>query len=167
MSRHLPVTALALLVAVPLPWLACGGGESKPPESPASESSSSSSDESKAADTPAPAGSASASSAADTSSSKSAAPEETAAAAPPPPSFGSTDCGQCVDKTCAKPAAACGKDTDCTTTLDAIHSCSSGAAACVDGASLPSTAKPKKLAKAYEACVKKAATSKACKAKCP
>ncbi|MGO9833607.1 MAG: hypothetical protein ACLP1X_05275 [Polyangiaceae bacterium] len=165
MSRHLPVTALALLVAVPLPWLACGGGESKPPESPASESSASaSSDESKAADMPAPAASASAS--ADTSSSKSAAPAETATSAPPPPSFGSTDCGQCVDKTCAKPAAACGKDTDCTTTLDAIHSCSSGAAACVDGASLPSTAKPKKLAKAYEACVKKAATSKACKTKC-
>jgi hypothetical protein len=166
MSRHLPATVLALVVAVPLPWLACGGGESKPPESPASENSAAASAEESPASEPAPAASASSSSASDTSASKSA-PEETATAAPPPPSFGSTDCGQCVDKTCAKPAAACGKNTDCTATVDAIHSCSSGAAACVDGATLPTAAKPKKLAKAYEACVKKAATSKACKAKCP
>jgi hypothetical protein len=90
----------------------------------------------------------------------------TAEAAPPPaPTFGSTDCGQCVDKTCAKPAAACGKNTDCQSTLDSVHSCSSGAATCVASPNLPSAAKPKKLATAYETCAKKA-VAKACKAKC-
>jgi hypothetical protein len=163
MSRaHLPIASLVLIVAVPLAWLACGGGESKPPESAASESSSSASSSAPASDSAAPADSASAAPAADTAS---AAPEPAASAPPPPPNLGSTDCGKCLDKTCAKPAAACGKDSDCQSTLDSIHGCSSGAASCIDGATAPTAAKPKKLAAAYEACAKKA-VAKACKAKC-
>jgi hypothetical protein len=79
-----------------------------------------------------------------------------------------TDCGKCVDKQCTKQAAACGKNTDCQATIDSFHSCGSdkGAAACVSAASMPSAAKPKKLAGAYTACATKAVTSKACKASC-
>jgi hypothetical protein len=161
-AHRFPLTALVLVATVPLAWLACGGGESKPAESPATESSAAASSEPSGSDMPASSASASASTA-DTSSATSPSAEATAST-PPPPSFGTTDCGQCVDKTCAKPAAACGKNTDCQSTLDGIHSCSSGAA-CVDSATLPSTAKPKKLATAYQTCAKKA-LAKACKAKC-
>jgi hypothetical protein len=167
MSRAptLPLISLVLIVTVPLAWLACGGGETKPPESPADESSAS------AASSEAPAGSdsaaASASAApAETPSAPTATAEATAAAPPPAPSFASTDCGKCVEKTCAKPEAACGKNSDCQSMLDSIHSCSSGGAACIDSATAPTAAKPKKLAAAYEACAKKAVAAKACKAKC-
>jgi hypothetical protein len=161
-AHRLSVTSLALIAAVPLAWFACGG-ESKPPESPASESSATpSSAEPAASEAPASSGSAAAS---DTSAAPTATSEATAAAAPPPPSFGSTDCGKCVDKTCSKQAAACGKDTDCQVALDTIHSCSQSGAACVEAATPPSAAKAKKLAAAYEACGKKAA-AKACKAQC-
>ena len=49
-----------------------------------------------------------------------------------------------------------------------FHSCGSdkGASGCLDAAQLPSGGKPKKLANAYEACVKKAVGGKTCKAKC-
>jgi hypothetical protein len=166
MSRAptLPLISLVLIVTVPLAWLACGGGETKPPETPADESSAS------AASSEAPAGSdsaaASASAAPETPSAPTATAEATAAAPPPAPSFASTDCGKCVEKTCAKPEAACGKNTDCQSMLDSIHSCSSGGAACIDSATAPTAAKPKKLAAAYEACAKKAVAAKACKAKC-
>jgi hypothetical protein len=163
-AHRFPITSLFLIAAVPLAWLACGGGESKPPETPADESSASSSSS-------APPASDSASPAESASSASSDAPAASAtadapAAAPPPPSFGSTDCGTCVDKTCAKPEAACGKNSDCQAFIDAIHSCTSGAAACFDAATMPTAAKPKKLAGAYDMCVKKAAKGKACKAKC-
>jgi hypothetical protein len=75
-----------------------------------------------------------------------------------------TDCGACIDKTCSKQATACGKDSDCQATLDSIHGCSKAVAACIS-TTPPSTAKPKKLATAYETCAKKA-VAKACKAKC-
>ena len=167
-NHNLPVAALLLIVPLPLAWLACGGGETKPPETAASESDSEKdSDKSKdkpaASDSAAPAESASAAEAppADTASA------EPAAASPPPaPSFGSTDCAKCVDKTCAKQEKACGKDSDCQSVLDSIHSCSSGAASCIDSATPPSAAKPKKLAGAYETCAKKAVASKTCKKKC-
>jgi hypothetical protein len=169
MSRAnlLPFTTLALIVSVPLTWLACGGG-SKPAESPSSDTTSSSSAEPSASDTAA-AGSASASaSAAATAETPAPAstPEPAEKSSPPPPAFSSTDCGKCVDKTCAKQAAACGKDNDCQSTLDTIHNCTSGAG-CVDSATAPSAAKPKKLAAAFEACGKKA-TGKggACAKKC-
>lgn len=160
--RNLSLTLL-LLATGPLTWLACGGG--KPPETPADESSSGddSGASTAAADTSSaePAGSAAA---ADTSS---AAPEASSApaAAPPPATLGSSDCGKCIDKTCAKPAAACGKNTDCQAVIDAIHGCNGGANACIDGATPPTDAKPKKLAAGYTKCAKKAA-SKACKAQC-
>jgi hypothetical protein len=164
-AHPLPITALVLIVAAPLAWFACGGG-SKPPETPAAESTAaSSSGEPTGSDTANADASASSASAAETPSA-SPSSETTAAAAPPPPSFGSTDCGKCVDKTCAKQAAACGKNSDCQSALDAIHSCSQGAAACVDAATAPSDAKAKKLATAYETCAKKAAAGKACKPKC-
>lgn len=163
-AQLLPITTLVLIVAVPLAWLACGGG-TKPAESPSSETSAAGGS-AEPAGSETPAASASSAAAAETAAAPSPAPESTAAAAPPPPSFGSTDCGKCIDKTCAKQAAACGKDTDCQSTLDTIHSCSQSGAACVDAASPPSAAKAKKLAAAYEACGKKAATAKACKAKC-
>jgi len=163
-THRLPITALAVVAVLPLAWLACGGGESKPPETAASESSSSSSEAPAASDT-APADSASAAPAAEAAPAASSA--EPAAAAPPPsPSLSSTDCGKCIDKTCAKQEAACAKNSDCESMLDGIHSCSSGAASCLDSATEPTTAKPKKLAGAYEACFKKAVASKACKAKC-
>ncbi len=163
-AHRLPVATLALVVvAAPLAWLACGGGESKPAESPAGESSAAASSEAPAAsESAAPAESASAAPAADTSSPSS---DSTAAAAPASPSLGNTDCGTCLHKACSKQEAACGKNTDCQPTLDSIHSCTSGAASCIDGATPPSAAKPKKLATAYETCAKKA-VAKACKAKC-
>jgi hypothetical protein len=155
-------TPLVLTLACSLIWSACGG-ESKPAESPASESApAASSEKSAASDTAAPAGSASSAPEAETPP---AAATSAAAAPPPAPSLGSTDCGQCIDKTCAKPAMACGKNGDCRSMMDGMHSCSSGAAACVESATIPSTAKPKKLATAYEGCAKKA-IAKACKMKC-
>lgn len=166
--------SLVLLAAMPLAWLACGGG--KPPETPADESSSeSSSGESSSAapdDSSAPAGSAAGGGdmAPDNSGSSSAGASSAAAApAPPPaPAFGDSDCGKCVDKTCAKPLAACGKNPDCQSVVDAIHSCGSdkGASACIGSGSTPTGAKPKKLLGAYAKCATKASTSKACKASC-
>ncbi len=165
-NHNLPVAALLLIVPLPLAWLACGGGE-KPPETPASESSSSDSDKDKdkpaASESSAPAESASA---AEASPAESASAAPAAASPPPAPSFGSTDCAKCVDKTCAKQEKACGKDTDCQSVLDSIHSCSSGPASCVESATPPTDAKPKKLAAAYETCAKKAVASKTCKKKC-
>jgi len=98
-----------------------------------------------------------------------AAASSAAAASPPPaPAFGDSDCGKCVDKTCAKPLAACGKNSDCQSVVDAIHSCGSdkGASSCIGSGSTPTGAKPKKLLGAYAKCASKAATSKACKASC-
>lgn len=165
-GRVLSIATLLTMAALPLAWLACGGA--KPPETPADESSSS-------AESTEPIGSDIASSSAPASSggdtSGSLTPDSssaTAAAAPPPaPPLGGTDCGRCLDKTCAKPAAACGKNTDCQATLDSIRSCGSdkGATECIAGATPPTGAKPKKLATAYETCAKKAA-AKACKTKC-
>jgi hypothetical protein len=164
MSRsHQSLASLALLLAAPLAWVACGGGNDKPPETAADEAASSapaSSDApaaSGAADMPAPA------------ASDTPAPAATADSKPPPaPGLGDTDCGKCLDKACGKQEAACGKNTDCQAAVDSVHSCGSdkGASSCVDAASLPSAAKPKKLASAVQACMKKAVTSKACKASC-
>jgi hypothetical protein len=173
MSRFAPRTSSALsalvLLAGPFVWLACGGG--KPPETPADESatgddsgSSAATADSSNSETPAPAASGG-----DEKSSSDSSPASSAAAAPaapPTPNLGDTDCGKCIDKTCAKPAAACGKNTDCQAMIDSIHGCSSGAASCIDNASPPSAAKPKKLAAGYGKCAKKAITSKACKAAC-
>ncbi len=165
-AHSLPIAILVLTVAAPLAWLACGGG-SKPPDSPADEkTASSSSAEPTGSDTPAPAESAAAASSAEAPSAPSATSEPTPAPTPPPATFGSTDCGKCIDKTCAKQEAACGKNSDCQAALDSIHGCSQGGAACVDSATAPSVPKAKKLAAAYEACAKKAAAAKACKAKC-
>lgn len=165
-ARRLPITAFVLLASGPLAWLACGGGESKPPETPATESSASAAAEEPASSSePAAAGSASSAPKSDTSASTASSSESTKEAAPPPsPSLASTDCGKCIDKTCSKQEASCGKNTDCQATLDSIHGCSKGAAECV-GEAPPSAAKPKKLATAYESCAKKA-IAKACKAKC-
>jgi hypothetical protein len=161
-THHLSITTLILIAAGPLAWLACG--ESKPPQTAADESPSASA-ESEDSDA-APAETASA------AEEPAPPPAKTAAAkpAPPPPAappLGGTDCGKCIDKTCAKQAAACGKNSECQSTLDSIHSCASdkGASACVEAAMPPSEPKPMKLAKAYETCAKKA-TTKACKAKC-
>jgi hypothetical protein len=160
---HLSLSTLALCAFVPFAWIACGGG--KPPETPADESASTA-DSSKAAGDDSSSAPASSNAAADTTPPPA---DTTPAAAPPPaaPAIGDTDCGKCIDKTCAKPAAACGKNTDCQSTIDAFHSCGSdkGAASCVDSATPPATGKPKKLAQAYEGCAKKAIT-KACKTKC-
>jgi len=159
------LASLALLLAAPLAWVACGGGNDKPPETAADEAASASAAAS--GDTPAPA-----SSAADMpapAASDTPAPAATADSKPPPaPGLGDTDCGKCLDKACGKQEAACGKNTDCQAAVDSVHSCGSdkGAASCVDAASLPSAAKPKKLATAVQACLKKAVTSKACKASC-
>ena len=163
LAPRLPILSLVLFAAFPLAWLACGGGESKPAESPSSDTSASASSD-------APAGSDSSSPAASASAAEAPAASATAeapapAAAPPPPTLGSSDCGTCIDKSCAKPEAACAKSTDCQSTLDGIHGCSSGAAACLESATAPTAAKPKKLAAAYEACAKKA-IKMACKAKC-
>jgi hypothetical protein len=169
MSRYyrLSLSTLALVVVVPLAWVACGGG--KPPQTPADENDSgaaaSSGDDSSSATT--------ASSAAPADSSSTPAPAATADApppAPPPPTLGSNDCGKCIDKTCAKQAAACGKDASCQSTLDGIHGCtpdSGNLGNCISGpmASAPTKGKPKKLATAYSTCANKAA-AKACKAAC-
>jgi len=167
-ARTLSITLL-LLATAPLTWLACGG---KPPETPADESSSgddsgsstpSTADSSSSTDLPASAGSASAS---DTSSAAPAASSASAPAAPPPAAaLGDSDCGKCIDKTCAKPAAACGKNTDCQAVIDAIHGCNGAAGSCIDGATPPTAKKPKALAAAYGKCAKKA-ISKACKSQC-
>jgi hypothetical protein len=167
MSRsHLSVASLVLLVAVPMSWIACGGGKpAENPENPTGDdAAAASSGETPSTEAPAAAAPADTGAAAP-------APAETAAApaAPPPaPAISTTDCGKCIEKACTKQAAACGKNTDCQSTLDAFHSCGSdkGAQSCLDSASMPAAAKPKKLAAAYEACAKKAITSKACKASC-
>jgi hypothetical protein len=172
-QTSLSLGSLVLLAAMPLAWLACGGG--KPPETPADESSSSSdsSGDTSSASSAAPSdSSAPASSAAgDTSGDNSgggASPASSAAAAPAAPAFGDSDCGKCVDKTCAKPLAACGKNSDCQSVVDAIHSCGSdkGASACIGSGSTPTGAKPKKLLGAYTKCASKATSGKACKASC-
>ncbi len=168
-ARHLSLSVLVLATG-PLFWLACGGG--KPPETPADESSSSSDDSSSSnssaaasssADMPAASGAA----ADDTSAAPAASSSAPAKADAPPaaPTLGSTDCGKCIDTTCAKPAAACGKNSSCQDMIDAIHGCSGAAASCIDGATPPSAAKPKKLAAAYGKCAK-TSLKKACKAQC-
>jgi hypothetical protein len=161
--RNLSLASLFIVAALPLAWVACGG--SKPPETPADESANNA-DAAEPASSAAPADSSAAAPAASDDSSK-AAPADTTPATPPPPAMSDSDCGKCIDKTCAKPAAACGKDTDCQGTMDAFHSCGSdkGAAACIDAAAVPPKGKGKKLATAYEGCAKKAVT-KACKAQC-
>jgi hypothetical protein len=166
MSRihSLSLSALVLAVAVPFAWLACGGG--KPPETPADESNADGGDTTATTDKGASSASPASSSASDDSSSSAApAASATAAAPPAPPALGDTDCGKCIDKTCAKQAAACGKATDCQSTLDGIHACTTAVGGCIGNASMPSGGKPKKLAAAYGTCAKKAA-AKACKAKC-
>lgn len=164
-ANRISLAALALLVAAPLASFACGGG-SKPPETPAEESAGDggaapATSEATGAESGAPAESA--------APAESSAPAETAAAPapPPPPPISETECGKCIDKTCAKPAATCGKNKDCAAMVDAFHSCGSdkGASACLGQATPPTAAKPKKLAASYSACVKKA-VAKACKAKC-
>jgi hypothetical protein len=164
MSRihNLSLSTLVLAAVVPFVWVACGGG--KPPETPADESASNG-DGGEATDSgAAPA----ASSAASNDDSAPAASSSAPAAPPPPPPFGGTDCGKCVDKVCAATVKACGKNTDCQSTLDGIHSCGSdtGAAQCIANATNPPSGKPKKLAAAYEACAKKAVAGKTCKTKC-
>src|SRR5271156_1335534 len=131
-ARNLTLSLL-LLATGPLAivtGLACGGG--KPPETPADESSSGDDSgsstaapaDSSAADTPAAAGSG----ASDTSAAPAASSAAPAAAAPPAaPALGDSDCGKCIDKTCAKPLAACGKATDCQSVVDAIHGCNGSA----------------------------------------
>jgi hypothetical protein len=163
-ANSLSLSALVLAVAVPFAY-ACGGG--KPPETPADESTSNADggEAEKTSDNAASSAAPASSSASDDSSSAAPAASATAAAPAAPPSLGDTDCGKCIDKTCTKQAAACGKNNDCQSTLDGIHSCTTAAAGCIANASNPSGAKPKKLAAAYEACAKKAAT-KACKAQC-
>ena len=167
MSRVNSISLSALVLAVVVPFAyACGGG--KPPETPADENASSGdggeSTTEKTSDDKGASSAAPASSAASDDSS-SAAPAASATAAPPPPALSDTDCGKCIDKTCSKQAAACGKNTDCQSTLDGIRACTTAAGGCIANASNPSGAKPKKLAAAYETCAKKAAT-KACKAQC-
>jgi hypothetical protein len=159
--KTISLSSLVLAVVVPLAWVACGGG--KPPETPSDEKGDG---EAPSAEASSPASSASATA----ESSASAAPSASAVASAAPPAappLGDSDCGKCIDKTCAKQVTACGKNSDCQSTLDGIHSCGSdtGAASCLSGATLPTGAKPKKLANSYETCAKKA-VAKACKAKC-
>lgn len=165
-AHRLPVTALFLAASLPFAWLACGGGEAKPPETAASEDNSDGGSSTPATKESAAAPEASSSAAEETPPPAASSTEAPAPAAPPPATFGSTDCGSCVDKACAKPEAACGKNSDCQTMLDSIHSCTSGGAGCIDNASAPSGAKPKKLAGAVTTCAKKAIAGKTCKAKC-
>jgi hypothetical protein len=166
-AHSLSLTTLVLCAALPFAWLACGGSK-PPPETPADETASSASPASSSAgdDSTGSAASASSGAAADNSSPP-AADTSTAAAPPAAPPLGGTDCGRCIDKTCKAPAAACGKNSDCQSTLDGFHGCGSdkGAAACLDSATPPTAAKPKKLATAYGNCAKKA-IAKACKTKC-
>jgi len=161
--HSLSLSALVLAVAVPFAWLACGGG--KPPETPADESSNSDGGDTTATTDKGDSGASAAPASSDDSSSAAPAASATAAAPPAPPALGDTDCGKCIDKTCAKQAAACGKATDCQSMLDGIHGCTTAAGGCIANASMPSGGKPKKLAAAYGTCAKKAA-AKACKAKC-
>ena len=162
-STFLSAASLVLITAVPGVWLACGASN-KPPESPAGETTMADGGEAAMADA---ASAASPESSSAPSESASAAPETSAAPAPAPTPLSESDCGKCIDKTCAKSAAACEKNTDCDSTLDSIHSCAAdkGALACVTGATPPTAAKPKKLANSYVTCAKKA-VAKACKAKC-
>jgi hypothetical protein len=168
MSRvhSISLSALVLAVAVPFAWLACGGG--KPPETPADESSNADGGDTTATTDKGASSASPASSSAGDDSSSSAAPaaSATAAAPPPPPALSDTDCGKCIDKTCAKAEAACGKNTDCQSMLDGVHACTTAAGGCISNASLPSAGKPKKLAAGFAACAKKAVSGKACKAKC-
>jgi hypothetical protein len=170
LRRLLPTISLIALTAGPLSWFACGGTK-PPPETPADETAAASSSAESTAESAsaAPAESAApASTAAAAPAAAETTPSNPAPAAPPPsPSLGSTDCGRCLEKTCAKQATACGKDTDCQSTLDSIHGCSSdrGPAACIDNASAPTAGKPKKLATSFKMCAKSAA-KKTCKAKC-
>jgi hypothetical protein len=159
-AHSLSLSALVLAVAVPFAWLACGGG--KPPETPADENGGEGG--AAAADTSSASPASSSSSSASDDSSSSAA-SATAAAPPPPPALSDTDCGKCLDKTCAKAVTACGKNPDCQSTLDGIHACTTAAGGCVANANLPAKGKGKKLAAAYGTCAKKAVT-KACKAQC-
>jgi hypothetical protein len=162
--KRVSLSTLVLAVVVPLAWVACGG--SKPPETPSDEKANADGGETPAAESASAAPAASA--AADSSATAAPPPSATAAASPPAaPALGDSDCGKCLDKICAKQVKACGKNTDCQSTLDGIHSCGSdtGAAACIGAANPPTGAKPKKLATAYETCAKKA-VAKACKAKC-
>jgi hypothetical protein len=163
-AHSLSLSALVLAVAVPFAF-ACGGG--KPPETPADESSGSDGGDSTATTDKGASSASPASSSASDDSSSSAAPaaSATAAAPPPPPALGDTDCGKCLDKTCAKAVTACGKNPDCQSTLDGIHACTTAAGGCIANASPPAKPKPKKLAAAYGTCAKKAA-AKACKAQC-
>jgi hypothetical protein len=168
-NSRVSLVAVVLLFAAPLASFACGGGE-KPPETPADESAMDGG--AAPATSGAPAAESAAPAAESAAPAESSAPAETAAASaapapPPPPPISETDCGKCIDKTCAKPAAACGKNTDCQAMVDAFHGCGSdkGASACLGQTTPPTAAKPKKLAAAYSACVKKA-VAKACKAKC-
>ena len=160
-AQRLSLTTLALCAALPYAWLACGGS-TPPPASPDDTASSASAGSASSADE---ASSAAPAAAAETSSPPADTTPSTPPAAPP---LGQSDCGQCIDKTCAKPEASCSKNSDCQSMLDGFHGCGTdkGAAACLDAASLPSDKKPKKLAQAYAACAKKAIASKACKSKC-
>jgi hypothetical protein len=162
--KRVSLSTLVLAVVVPLAWVACGGG--KPPETPSDEKANADGGEASAAES---ASAAPATSAAPDNSSAAAPPPSATASASPPaaPPLGDSDCGKCIDKTCAKQVTACGKSTDCQSTLDGIHSCGSdtGATSCIGAANQPTGAKPKKLATAYETCAKKA-VAKACKAKC-
>ncbi len=163
-TRHLSLSLL-LLAAGPFASLACGEG--KPPETPADEASSEAPSSGAA---PAESSSADMAGGDESAPAASAAPAAASAApaAPPPaPALGNSDCGKCIDTACAKPAAACSKDDACKSMLDGFHACTGTAGSCVEGASMPSKAKPKKLATAYGKCAKKAIGSKACKTKCP
>ena len=106
---------LVLVVSFSLTRLACGG-ESKPAETPALREYRGG--ELRKVDRVRYGGprrmSASSAPEADPSSPAAASAFLPAPAPPPAPSLGSTDCGgQCIDKTCAKQAAACGKNGDC------------------------------------------------------
>jgi len=160
MSRIYSLSALVLAVAVPFAWLACGGG--KPPETPADESGG---EGGSSADTSSASPASSSASSDDSSGSAAPAASATAAAPPPPPALGDTDCGKCIDKTCAKAVTACGKNPDCQSTLDGIHACTTAAGGCIANANMPPKGKGKKLAAGYGTCAKKAA-AKACKAQC-
>ncbi|HEY3822303.1 MAG TPA: hypothetical protein VGL81_34295 [Polyangiaceae bacterium] len=164
-THSISLSALVLAVAVPFAWLACGGG--KPPETPADESSSNSDGgESTAASASSASPSSSSASAGDDSSTAAPAASATAAPPPAPPALSDTDCGKCIDKTCAKAETACGKATDCQSMLDGVHACTTAAGGCIANASMPSAGKPKKLAAGFATCAKKAVSGKACKAKC-
>jgi hypothetical protein len=171
MNRRLAPTALLLsFAALPMTWIACGG-KTPPPENPSDESSSASPSGSggdttaSSADIPAGNTDTSSSSSSGSSDSSSASAAPAAPAAPPAPAMSDTDCGKCVDKTCAKQATACGKDASCKSMLDGFHSCTGALQSCLDGATPPTDAKPKKLGAAFAKCAETAG-KKTCKAKC-